>query len=264
MNFEDFARAHGLIVRDLIPGRWVRVPTEDHPRSKNGAYKYMGDVGFVQNHATQTEVQVWKPAKDYVIDHKIVLKAKTLDDQRDKERAAAAERAVWIINQTLQASHPYLERKGFKSGMVWYHDHKKTLVVPMRAFNNVVGCQLISEDGDKKFLKGQQTNDATFTMGQGDPILCEGYATGLSVMMAVSALKLRKSVMVCFSAGNLSRMAKKYNNPFIVADNDESGTGERVAQGYKYWLSDTLGEDFNDFHQRVGLFQAAQSLRRAL
>jgi putative DNA primase/helicase len=42
----------------------------------------------------------------------------------------------------------------------------------------------------------------------------------------------------------------------VIADNDESGTGERVAKesGLKYWMSDKVGEDFNDFHQRNHLF----------
>jgi putative DNA primase/helicase len=266
MNFIDFVRAHGLIVRDIDVGRWVRVPTVDHPHSKNGAYKFMGDVGFVQNWAEQTEVVVWKPEKDYVIDPKVVLKAKTFDAELNRGRVQAAEKAIWIINQTLQARHDYLDSKGFKdgTGLVWYKDQRQTLVIPMRAGGNVVGCQLIDEEGNKKFLKGQRTNDATFTFGTGDPILCEGYATGLSIHAAVTALRARRSVVVCFSAGNLSRIAKALNGVVIVADNDASGTGEKVAQGYRFWMSDTTGEDFNDYHKRVGLFQAAQALRKFL
>jgi hypothetical protein len=29
-------------------------------------------------------------------------------------------------------------------------------------------------------------------------------------------------------------------------------------------MSDTVGEDFNDFHQRVGLFKASQSLGKVI
>jgi len=48
----------------------------------------------------------------------------------------------------------------------------------------------------------------------------------------------------------------------VVADNDLSGTGERVAKeiGWNYWISEKPGEDANDFHQRVGLFRFSQSL----
>jgi hypothetical protein len=52
MGFDDFARSHGLIVRSLIPHRWIATPTEDHPRKRNGRYKFLGDIGWVQNWAT--------------------------------------------------------------------------------------------------------------------------------------------------------------------------------------------------------------------
>ena len=60
MTFEDFAKLHGLLIGRLIEARWVRVPTEDKPRSRNGAYKYMGTAGLVQNWATMTEPAVWR------------------------------------------------------------------------------------------------------------------------------------------------------------------------------------------------------------
>jgi putative DNA primase/helicase len=52
----------------------------------------------------------------------------------------------------------------------------------------------------------------------------------------------------------------------VVADNDESGTGERIAKqtGLPYWMSDRVGEDANDYHQRVGLFKFTQSLNKSI
>jgi putative DNA primase/helicase len=52
----------------------------------------------------------------------------------------------------------------------------------------------------------------------------------------------------------------------VVADNDESGTGERVAKeiGWKYWMSDVVGEDANDTHVRLGNFTFGQSLLKVL
>jgi len=43
MGFTDFARQHGLIVDNLIPHRWIATATEDHPRKKNGRYKWLGE-----------------------------------------------------------------------------------------------------------------------------------------------------------------------------------------------------------------------------
>jgi putative DNA primase/helicase len=52
----------------------------------------------------------------------------------------------------------------------------------------------------------------------------------------------------------------------VIADNDASGTGERVAKqiGWPYWMSDQVGEDANDTHRRLGLFKFSQSLTRSV
>jgi putative DNA primase/helicase len=51
-----------------------------------------------------------------------------------------------------------------------------------------------------------------------------------------------------------------------VADNDASGTGERVAKeiGWPYWMSDTQGEDADDALKRLGLFRFSQSLVKSM
>ena len=263
MEFIDFIRAHGLIVNDIDVGRWVRVPTVDHPRSRNGAYKFMGDVGFVQNWAEQVEVSVWKPERDSEIksDQKAVLQKITEEDRkRAQERRKAADKAKRILEASTLAEHPSLKRKGFETmlGNVW----NDILLIPMRVGNGLVGVQLIDEAGQKKFLTGQKTSEACFVMGQGSPIYCEGYATGLSIMKAVTTGKMRKSVVVCFSAGNMQKLARDPRG-MVVADHDKSGTGERVAKatGLNYWMSDAVGEDFNDFQLRVGLFKSLQALK---
>lgn len=60
MNFSDFAKSHGLLLQDVIPFKWVATPTVDHPRSGNGRYKFMGDVGWVQNWATMEKPVMWR------------------------------------------------------------------------------------------------------------------------------------------------------------------------------------------------------------
>jgi putative DNA primase/helicase len=78
------------------------------------------------------------------------------------------------------------------------------------------------------------------------------------------ANKIPYRIEVCFSASNLKEIVGRYPNGFIVADNDPNGIGESVAKdtGKPYWISDTIGEDFNDYHQRVGSFKASQSLKK--
>ena len=272
MDFIQFARSHGILINDLPPlGVWKRFPTEDHPRSRNGAVKFMGDVGFVQNHATSTVVSIWKPDSPITTKVKSTYLAsiRSAEDEQKKKQHQAMQRAVGMLNGSGLSTHPYLEAKGFpdEQGNVLWQDGKPVLLIPMRVGGNLVGLQQIDEDGGKKFLYGQRTSNATFTFdNKGMNVLCEGYATALSVRLAFKQMKQRYTLHVCFSAGNMAKVAAGLEPGLLIADNDASGTGQRVAEesGWKYWLSDRIKEDANDFHQRVGLFQFTQSLTRSM
>lgn len=272
MDFIQFARSHGILINDLPPlGVWKRFPTEDHPRSRNGAVKYMGDVGFVQNHATSTVVSIWKPdSRNTTIDRSSALASiKKAEDEQKKKQHQAMQRAVGMLNGSGLSSHPYLEAKGFpdEQGNVLWVEGKPVLLIPMRVGGNLVGLQQIWEDGTKKFLYGQRTAGAAFVFdNKGMNVLCEGYATALSIRMAMKQMKQRYTLHVCFSAGNMAKIAAGLEPGLLIADNDASGTGQRVAEesGWKYWLSDRIQEDANDFHQRVGLFKFTQSLTRSM
>lgn len=272
MDFIQFARSHGILINDLPPlGVWKRFPTEDHPRSRNGAVKFMGDVGFVQNHATSTVVSIWKPDSPITTKVKSTYLAsiRSAEDEQKKKQHQAMQRAVGMLNGSGLSTHPYLEAKGFpdEQGNVLWQDGKPVLLIPMRVGGNLVGLQQIDEDGGKKFLYGQRTSNAVFTFdNKGMNVLCEGYATALSVRLAFKQMKQRYTLHVCFSAGNMAKVAAGLEPGLLIADNDASGTGQRVAEesGWKYWLSDRVGEDANDFHQRVGLFQFTQSLTRSM
>ena len=268
MDFEAFARAHGLIVDRFELNRWVSTPTADHPRKRNGRYKFLGDVGWVQNWATMDRPQMWRrdssaPAADY----------RHLLRQADRERVElakkAADKAAWIMHQTRLETHPYMQKKGFPTELVpvWETEGKKLLVVPMRVANRLVGVQLINEDGEKKFLYGQRTKGASFCIdAKGLPIFVEGFATGLSVRLVMKAVKLRYSVYICFSAGNLQEVAGRFPAGLVIADNDSSGTGEKAARltGKPYWMPATTGQDFNDYWLQVGTFKASQAIKQAL
>jgi putative DNA primase/helicase len=272
MDFIQFARSHGIIIDAHPPlGVWKRFPTEDHPRSRNGAVKYMGDVGFVQNHATSTVVSIWKPDSPVTAEDKKISVAaiRQADDQRRKQQQVAIQRAIAMLNGSGFSTHPYLAKKGFadEQGNVLWVEGKPVLLIPMRVAGSLVGLQQIDADGGKKFLYGQRTSNAVFTFdNKGINVLCEGYATALSVRLAFKQMKQRYTLHVCFSAGNMAKMAAGLEPGLLIADNDASGTGQRVAEesGWKYWLSDLVGEDANDYHQRVGLFGLTQSLTQSM
>jgi putative DNA primase/helicase len=271
MEFISFCRAHGILI-DIPPpiGVWRRYPTDDHPRKRNGAVKFMGDHGFVQNHATDTEVSLWQTETPIKVDRKKIARdMREADAKRMADQADAVKRAAFILSQTVLGKHEYLNAKGFEGAedMIWGHEGKKTLVVPMRVDGHLVGCQLIESDGSKKFLYGQRTSNAELVIdNKGVHILCEGYATALSIQAALKKMSRRYTIHVCFSAGNMKKVAQGLPDGLLIADNDKSGTGERVAKeiGWKYWMSDVVGEDANDTHQRVGLLKLGLSLVASL
>lgn len=271
MHLLDFCRLHGVIVdREPPIGTWKRYPTHDKPTHRNGAVKFLGDRAYVQNHATMTEIEVWHAEGDAVMDpnkaRKLVEAAHR--DIREKQEKAA-QKAAWILHQCQTGFHPYLKNKGFEEeqGLVWNNEGELLLVIPMRVGHKLVGCQIINEEGGKKFLFGQRTSEAAFIFdNRGPNILCEGYATALSIRAAMKALKRRYTLHITFSAGNMAKVAATLPGGFIVADNDASRTGQNTAQkiGWPTWMPDTEGMDANDVHQRDGLFKFSQSLGKVI
>ena len=270
-DFLDFCRDHGIIIQELPPmGVWKRYPTEDHPRKLNGAVKFMGTHGFVQNHAVDTVVTLWQSDKKDSLDQRqIRATIHKAEDERRKQQQDAIKRAIGMLNGSGFSTHPYLESKGFadEQGNVLYLEGKPVLLIPMRVGGSLVGLQMIDVEGGKKFLFGQRTSGATFTFdNKGMNIVCEGYATALSVRAALKQLKRRYTLHVCFSAGNMAKVAEGLEQGLTISDNDASGTGQKTAEqiGWPYWMSDTVGEDANDCHQRLGLFKFSQSLNRLM
>ena len=170
----------------------------------------------------------------------------------DKRKAykEAAERAeqIWDTLSTDVSNNGYLIRKN-----VTGHGVRQTptgeLVVPVNKIKTkekkkqvvLVGLQYIHPDPEaslgKWYMKGTQAGGAFFIIGQ-DLLreahtinYVEGYATGASYYR-----DMHEPVVVCFSAGNLSKVAPEISVRFpkakhvFIADNDASGTGEREAK----------------------------------
>ena len=251
MNFERFAEMHGLIINHLAMDRWIRVPTTDHPHKKNGSYKFVGNAGWVQNFATMEEPVMWKD-KNSKVDLSVIRqnKKKSEDDRLARQQKASAK-AGFIMKSAVKGTHPYLAKKGFaeEKGYIW----NDLLVIPMRINGSLVGCQLIDKDGTKKFLSGQITKGASAVFeNKGLDIICEGYATALSVRRVMKLLRKRYTIHVAFSAGNVYTLAKNLKKFIVIADNDPVGIKTAKQTGKPYWVSDVEGEDFNDAEQRLG------------
>jgi putative DNA primase/helicase len=256
MTFQSFAQSHGLIINDIVLDRWVRVPTEDHPHKRNGAYIYDGQSGFVQNWAIHDKPVLFRDNTQPYNTVERRAKSEKAEQERQKRRELAARKAKYIISQSAEQTHPYLFKKGFDcTGLVYESD----LIIPMRINGNVVGCQRISPDGEKKFLYGQQTKGAYtgFDSG-GTVILTEGYATGLSVRRALKTVGARYKIYVCFSASNIAEIAAP--GCVIIADNDPVGLKTAQKSGCVYWVSDVVGEDANDYELRMGSKNLGQAI----
>jgi len=191
-EFVAFCQQHGLLLECCPPvGRWVRVKTTDKRHHRNGAVKFLGDFGLVQNWATMERPALWhsqsgdKAAIDFV---RIQREAAAARQQASVRAKQAAARAVSMLAKAKPDYHPYLAQKGFPNACAAVLDGQ--LLIPMFAAGSVCGLQVIDESGQKRFLPGQRCSGASLVMGakQGLTVLCEGYATGLSALAVLAAI----------------------------------------------------------------------------
>lgn len=262
MNFERFAELHGLIISHLVMDKWVRVPTTDHPNSRNGAYIFEGNKGAVQNWAIHEKPVSWYQDGEYKPDPNAKQKMLKAEEDKKARQLKATKKAGWIMHQTKKTTHPYLARKGFpqEKGYVW----EGLLIIPMRLNGNLVGCQTIDEHGSKKFLSGQITKGASAVFdAKGRDIVCEGYATALSIRRVMKSIGQRYRIHVAFSAGNVVEIAKDMDC-LVIADHDPVGIKMAEKTGKPYWVSDVEKEDFNDAEMRLGTEQLSLTLSKFL
>lgn len=273
MNFIDFASANGLIVDRLYPSEKInRCPTKEHPRSKNGAWYWNGERGFVQAWDGDGEVKWFGTDRAWTEQEK-----KAWSQNRQKEDSArieryqaAAAKAQQMLNQATLGEHNYLHFKGFGLERGFVLD--EVLLIPMRALDgSLAGVQQIKwieadRKYEKKMLAGMRAKGAVYQIGSkaaSETFLCEGYATGLSIVQALRSIGNKGSVLVCFSDSNLVHVSKQIKGrAFVVADNDASGAGQRAAEasGLPWCMSQTVGHDANDDHIKSGILTVAKML----
>jgi len=210
-------------------------------------------------------------------------------ERKAKRRTAVAGLAQGLLKRATTGEHAYLAAKGFRGerGLClrleagdWHRwgfrtepapEHPLLLLLPMRDIetNAVVSAQFIDVKGHKTFLPGGQMRGTVLRLGRGpESWLCEGYATGLSIRAALTALCRPGTVVVCWNAGNLPTVAEKLGGRrFVIADNDASGAGEKfaAATGLPWWQPPRAEGaktcDANDYHQSAGLRALADAMR---
>lgn len=174
-----------------------------------------------------------------------------------KAQESTAETVGQIIANAVDATdeHPYLARKEVGSyGLKVSGDGR--LIVPMvNQQGEIASVQYIPEAGDKKYHPGGEVSGCYHIIhGSGSTIyVAEGYATAASIHEATGS-----TCFVAFSAGQLSSVTGFIRSNYagdiaIVADNDESGTGQRkahdAAKAHKarVIMPPIIGMDANDY-----------------
>ena len=202
-------------------------------------------------------------------------KQKMVAEERKKalRHEQAAQKAGQMLSEAgLIKGHPYLRSKQFPDQVAFVRGD--LLLVPMRNIDNeLVGAQVIgaTEDGwEKKFITGTKAKEAFYTIGDRrtlTSVLCEGYATGLSVLAGCAMFSLDVKVLVCFSAGNIAAVSKLIKGKKgVYADNDVSKAGEGSAKkaGLPYVMSNTVGFDANDDLREYGVIHVAKKCRQLI
>lgn len=282
-QFISAMQAHGLQPPASFPsGKIVRFPGADKSVSNRAGWGILFDDGLGGSFGDYSTglSHNWRSDKSDTLSDaereafKLAVKERTRQHaiEASKNKNAAALLANKMLKDSRLETHPYLDRKGFPDAFAPVLNGE--LLVRMGDDNGVFGLQRISADGTKKFLFGQRCDGAFMRIGKQNPkhiILCEGYATALSVYACRAALNGDCAVIVCFTAHNLTLVAARFKTCFVIADNDYADRNDRRAgqaaaevTGQRYFLSEREGEDFNDFHQRVGTFAASQELKMAV
>lgn len=273
--------------------QWYRL---SEMQTRGGRHVVVGAFGNYKT-SEQFKVEVdWRGMSDEER-AEMLARRKTAEEAAQRARLAEAARAamtagqLWAEGQRTGRSE-YLQRKGVEGEACRYLPDG-SILVPLLRYDMpreeaLRAVQRIWPDGTKRFTRGFQKPRCALRLGLvavGEPILiCEGYATGLTLRMAVQH---RLPVFVALDAGNLLHVATLLrelhpgNRLLVCADDDYRTAGnpgrdkaykvaqavERTAYTWPIFRPGNRGAkdtDYNDLHQREGINSVRRQLRHAL
>lgn len=201
-----------------------------------------------------------------------ILAQREQAQRADRAKAVACATKQWDTAERADAHHPYLVRKQVEA-----HTCRQTsggdLLLPIYdAQGEIQSVQTIADDGSKKFFAGAPTGLGRMMVGinMGRVILCEGYATGVSIFDAVL-----DQVCVTYSCENMEKVAreKAADGQVIILAADTGLSAEKMARLARELDCPLVvprddipdnGTDFNDQAQAFGRDCVAQTFRAAL
>jgi len=186
------------------------------------------------------------------------------DRELERNRAVAADTVATIWERSMPASpdHPYLARKGVQPNGARVTGDGRLMVPLYKPDGELASLQYIAHDGGKLYHAGGMTGGCFWMVGDMSPgvlYVAEGFATAATIHEATG-----RPCVLAYSASNLvpvvGALREQYgpSQPLtIVADNDESGTGQKYADqaSAKYGCSVITPPergDANDYAQAGG------------
>lgn len=175
-----------------------------------------------------------------------------------KQAASDTAETIWANATPASDDHPYLQRKGIQAHGLRVTGDGRLIAPMMSQGGDVSSLQFIAADGDKRFLGGGAVKGASWMIGAwletGSVYIAEGVATAATVSTVTG-----QPCIVAYSAANMTAVALmvrdiagRSREIVVVADHDDSGTGERdgrkAAQesGARFVMPPVLG-DANDY-----------------
>ena len=238
-QFRDAIAQKGITPPDAIErdGQIHRFSSSGKPDDDAGWYVfYDGDVatGAFGDFRTGLSEKSWvadigralSPVEktDFQKKQKEMRVKREADTARRRAEAKIKAATILQLSSPARDGHPYLQRK--RVGAYGLRHWKHLLVIPL--YDNsgeVQSLQLISGDGDKKFLSGGKMRGCYFPIGNiqgsGTILIAEGYATAATIHELTGL-----PVVVAYNAGNLLPVAEsiraQYPSASIIlcADDD--------------------------------------------
>lgn len=265
-------------------------------RTDGGTFVVVGSFG---NHRGQERWRIEVDWKGISAEERQALQQRRADQAEADQRKRAAEAAraamsaaeLWASAERTGSS-AYLSRKLVEPEACRFLPDG-SIVVPLLRYDEpresaLKALQRIWPDGTKRFTRGFQKPGVCLRLGlvvASEPVLvCEGYATGLTLRMAVDR---RLPVFVALDAGNLLPVCQLIRSLYpesevlLCADDDFQTLGNpgrdkahkaaKEVDGCHYvWPMFARGRrgpkdtDFNDLHAQEGLHVVRRQLRHAL